>query len=141
MNVIGGDVFWVYAFSDGTVTKIGRTSDLPKRFDTVQAEYPNPLRMTFLEVLTRADSVLVEWMAHARFDYLRLHGEWFWSGPSDARKNIKYCIRSLEKMRAEGRSDDDIRRHVRKWFRSHPTNLFRGRAVRSELLISSKSNG
>lgn len=53
--------------------KIGRAKDVEKRLRDIQAMCPVEVRL----VRTLDLPVQAEWWLHARYDHLRLYGEWF----------------------------------------------------------------
>jgi hypothetical protein len=68
----GGPVVWVYAVSDGTAVKVGKSKRHPKlRMDTGQTFNPNPLRLVGYTAHT------TEREAHRKLSRYHLRGEWF----------------------------------------------------------------
>lgn len=87
----GGDnIYFVQAFSGGPI-KIGRTSNVKKRLQTLQVSCPIALRL--LHVIPGVDASL-EQKLHKRFGAYRLHGEWF-----DNTSELMGYIRHLKKRK------------------------------------------
>lgn len=67
----------IYFVTDGEAVKIGFASDLKSRLRILQVSHHIPLFLLGAIAGTRDDEAVL----HARFDHLRLKGEWFRPAP------------------------------------------------------------
>ena len=66
----------LYIVSGGGLHKIGVSSDVDQRLESLQSTSPVPLELIFRSEIT-SEAYIVEQKTHVEFNELREHGEWF----------------------------------------------------------------
>ena len=105
-------VFGVYFIACGGVgsstTKIGVTSDLQKRIDSLQTGNPYRLRcIAYIECHKKEDAYKLENYLHRKLKRFRLMGEWFRSGSWDLKELLdKYIPERILKGKVTYKSQD-----------------------------------
>ena len=84
----------VYLIEGLPLYKIGRTRNLPKRLNDLQASSPAPLKV--LCILQTVCMQKLEQQLHRKYKHKRIHGEWFRLSESDINEIMAHPLRIEE---------------------------------------------